>query len=61
MKTPTLILECRQDMIAPPEVGAYVHAAIPGSRIVTLDAVGHCPQLSAPEVTAAAIASFARD
>jgi sigma-B regulation protein RsbQ len=61
VRLPTLILECRQDAIAPPEVGAYVHAAIPGSRIVTLDAVGHCPQLSAPEITAAAIASFARD
>jgi sigma-B regulation protein RsbQ len=61
VKVPTLILECEQDVIAPPEVGAYVHAAIPGSRIVTLDAVGHCPQLSAPEATAAAIASFARD
>ncbi|MFD5876285.1 alpha/beta fold hydrolase [Streptomyces sp. NPDC060322] len=55
---PTLILECSQDVIAPREVGAYVHAAIPGSRLVTLDATGHCPQLSAPEATVAAIADF---
>ena len=55
---PTLVLECAHDVIAPPEVGAYVHAAIPGSRLVTLDATGHCPQLSAPEATAEAIASF---
>ena len=52
-------LECANDAIAPPEVGAFVHAAIPGSRLVTLDATGHCPQLSAPEATAAAIAAFA--
>jgi sigma-B regulation protein RsbQ len=57
---PTLIVECAQDVIAPREVGAYVHAAIPGSRLVTLDATGHCPQLSAPEATAEAIAAFAR-
>ncbi|MFD7712586.1 alpha/beta fold hydrolase [Streptomyces sp. NPDC059785] len=57
---PTLVLECEQDVIAPREVGAYVHAAIPGSRLVTLAATGHCPQLSAPEATAAEIAAFVR-
>lgn len=56
---PTLILECRQDVIAPREVGAYVHDAIPTSRLVTLKATGHCPQLSAPQATAAAIVDFA--
>ncbi|MCF3960123.1 alpha/beta fold hydrolase [Streptomyces fuscigenes] len=55
---PTLILECRQDLIAPREVGAYVRDAIPGSRLITLEATGHCPQLSAPQATAAAIAEF---
>ncbi|MER5267171.1 alpha/beta hydrolase [Actinosynnema sp. NPDC002837] len=58
---PTLVLECEQDVIAPPEVGAYVHARIPGSKLVTLPATGHCPQLSAPEATAAAIAEFVAD
>ena len=56
---PTLIAQCSSDAIAPPEVGAFVHAHIKGSELVTLDATGHCPQLSAPEATAAAIASFA--
>jgi sigma-B regulation protein RsbQ len=36
-----------------------VRAEIPGSTLVTLSATGHCPQLSAPEETLAAIASFA--
>ncbi|MEW2135149.1 alpha/beta hydrolase [Streptomyces sp. NPDC005409] len=57
---PTLVLECSEDVIAPREVGAYVHAAIPGSRLITLDATGHCPQLSAPEATTSAIRSFVR-
>ncbi|MFF8974276.1 alpha/beta fold hydrolase [Streptomyces sp. NPDC014995] len=56
---PTLIAQCSSDAIAPPEVGAFVHAEIAGSQLVTLTATGHCPQLSAPEATAAAIATFA--
>lgn len=55
---PTLVLQTTQDVIAAPEVGAYVHDRIPGSRLVVLDAVGHCPQLSAPEQTAAAVLDF---
>jgi len=55
---PTLILDCTQDVIAPREVGAYVHREIPGSRLITLDATGHCPHLSAPEATNAAVTEF---
>ncbi|MEU2366737.1 alpha/beta hydrolase [Streptomyces noursei] len=55
---PTLVAQCSHDAIAPPEVGAFVHAQIPGSRLVTLTATGHCPQLATPEETAAAIAAF---
>ncbi|MFG3227226.1 alpha/beta fold hydrolase [Kitasatospora sp. NPDC048194] len=55
---PTLVLDCTQDAIAPREVGEYVRASIPSSRLVTLDATGHCPQLSAPEATAEAVLAF---
>ncbi len=58
VSVPTLILQCTYDAIAPPEVGAYVHEQIQDSRLVTLPATGHCPQLSAPEVTASAISEF---
>jgi sigma-B regulation protein RsbQ len=61
VEVPTLVLECLHDAIAPREVGAFVHAAIPKSTLVTLDATGHCPQLSAPEATSAAILSFLAD
>ena len=57
---PTLVIECAQDAIAPREVGAYVHQHISGSHKITLDATGHCPHVSAPAETAAAIAAFAR-
>jgi sigma-B regulation protein RsbQ len=58
VRVPTLVLQCSQDAIAPSSVGDYVHRAIQGSTLVTLDAVGHCPNLSAPEETIAAIESF---
>jgi sigma-B regulation protein RsbQ len=53
-----LILQCREDVIAPPCVGDYVHRALPGSELVILDATGHCPNLSAPAETIAAIKAF---
>ncbi|MGW6843939.1 alpha/beta fold hydrolase [Streptomyces sp. NPDC054958] len=56
---PALVAQCSRDAIAPPEVGDFVHEQIKGSRLVTLKATGHCPQLSAPEETAQAIAAFA--
>lgn len=60
VRVPTLVAQCSSDAIAPPEVGAFVHAQIPGSQLVTLHATGHCPQLSAPEETSAVIAAFVR-
>jgi sigma-B regulation protein RsbQ len=52
---PCLILQSREDVIAPLEVGEFVHARIPGSTLVVLDATGHCPNLSAPDQVVAAI------
>jgi sigma-B regulation protein RsbQ len=54
----TLVLQCRDDIIAPTSVGEYVNAQIRDSRFMLLDATGHCPNLSAPEEVAAAIRSF---
>ncbi len=55
---PTLVLQCRDDVIAPIQVGQYVADAIPDARMVLLDATGHCPHLSAPEDTIAAMHEF---
>jgi sigma-B regulation protein RsbQ len=59
VSVPTLILQCSKDVIAPPEVGAYVQDRIAGSTLVTLPATGHCPHLSAPAATLEAIMAFA--
>jgi sigma-B regulation protein RsbQ len=55
---PSLVLQTREDAIAPPAVGQYVHDHIPGSSFVLLDATGHCPNLSAPRATTEAIRAF---
>ena len=44
VRIPTLVLQCREDAIAPPAVGEYVHRAIPGSTLVVLDADRPLPQ-----------------
>ncbi len=54
----TLILQCREDAIAPIEVGTYIRDHIPGSEMVVLDATGHCPNLSAPAQVVDAIRAF---
>jgi sigma-B regulation protein RsbQ len=58
VRTPTLVLQCSDDVIAGDAVGAYVHRHIAGSTLVRMRATGHCPNLSAPEETIAAIAEF---
>jgi sigma-B regulation protein RsbQ len=55
---PTLVLQCTDDVIAPSAVGEFVYHTIAGSALIRLDAVGHCPNLSAPEETIAAIRTF---
>jgi len=56
--TPTLLIECSEDALAPPEVGAFLNATIIGSRRVVLQAIGHSPHLTAPFGVIEAIAGF---
>ena len=58
VKVRSLILQCSDDVIAPQAVGEYVHRALANSELVVMKAVGHCPNLSAPEETVAAIKAF---
>ena len=58
VNVPTLVLQCRDDVIAPDEVGVYTAEHLPDATLVRLDATGHCPNLSAPEETTKAIRAF---
>jgi sigma-B regulation protein RsbQ len=57
-RTPALVVQCSDDPIAPESVGQYVHDHLPDSSYVLLTATGHCPNLSAPRETIAAIKAF---
>ncbi len=56
--TDSLILQCSDDLLAPPEVGTYVHQHLERSSLVHLQATGHCPHVSAPQATADAILQY---
>jgi sigma-B regulation protein RsbQ len=56
--TPALVLQCADDVIAPTAVGDYVHRHMPSSQLVRMKATGHCPNLSAPGETIAAMKAF---
>ena len=58
VSVPTLILQCKEDIIASTVVGEFVHRQIPESKMVVLDATGHCPNLSAPREVVSAIQAF---
>jgi sigma-B regulation protein RsbQ len=61
LKSPTLIVQCNDDMIAPVSVGEYMHRELPHSTLSIIENVGHCPHLSAPGSSAAAIDAFLAD
>lgn len=58
VSAPTLVLQCSSDAIAPVEVGRYVAEHVPAATFVQLAATGHCPNLSHPDETIAAIRSY---
>jgi sigma-B regulation protein RsbQ len=58
LRIPALVMQCSEDMIAPPEVGEYVHRSLPGSTLRVLKATGHCPHMSHPEETIQVIREY---
>jgi sigma-B regulation protein RsbQ len=58
LRTPALIMQCSDDVIAPSVVGDYVHRHTTGSTLVSMKATGHCPNLSAPDETVAVIKAY---
>lgn len=52
---PTLILYCEQDAIVPPDVVSYLLRTLPKASAQKLNASGHYPHISNPEVVARGI------
>jgi sigma-B regulation protein RsbQ len=57
-KSPALIIQSRDDLIAPMAVGEYLHRQWPASLLRVVDNVGHCPHLSAPGACVDAMEEF---
>ena len=57
-KVPSLVLQVRHDAIAPMAVGEYLERHLPHSDVKVLEATGHCPQMSHPQMTIEAIRPF---
>ena len=58
LTTPTLVVQSAHDVIAPLAVGHYINEQLADSRIAVIETGGHCPHLSAPQQTLAAIDAF---
>lgn len=58
LKTPTLILQCSDDLMAPVSVGHYMRQALPNGTLKIIQNIGHCPHLSAPDAISDAIIAF---
>jgi sigma-B regulation protein RsbQ len=58
VQVPSLILQCADDMVAPPEVGAYLSANLAASTLRQMKANGHCPHMSHPDETIALIKEY---
>ena len=56
--TPALIVQCSDDFIAPLPVGEYLREMLPRSSLHTVENVGHCPHMSAPDASYRAIRHF---
>jgi sigma-B regulation protein RsbQ len=58
VEVPSLILQCSEDAIAPVEVGRYLARTLPKNTFRQLKATGHCPHVSHPDETIAAIREY---
>ncbi|MCZ2495229.1 alpha/beta fold hydrolase [Xylophilus sp. Kf1] len=58
LNTPTLILQCDDDIIAPLSVGEYMHRVMPDATLRIIENVGHCPHMSNPSECSTAIDRF---
>ena len=55
---PSLLVQCREDIVAPPAVSRWLDNTLPESSLTMLDAAGHCPHMSHPSATVSAIDGY---
>ena len=60
VQTPTLVMQCTDDVIAPLSAGRFVHEHLPNSTFVQMAAAGHTPNLTAADETTRLIREYLR-
>lgn len=58
VQQPVLLLQARDDFFVPPAVAAYLQTHLPRCTLQFIEAHGHLPHISAPEVVIAAMQDF---
>jgi sigma-B regulation protein RsbQ len=58
VRVPSLVMQCSDDLVAPREVGDFLHRHLAGSTLRQLQATGHCPHMSHPEETVRVIREY---
>ena len=58
VQVPSVVLQVADDALAPRSVGEFVARTTPGSTYMELAATGHCPHLSHPKETIAAMREY---
>lgn len=58
VKVPTLILQTRNDAVAPEAVGEFVHSKLPNSEYKLMEAEGHSPHVSDADETIRLISEY---
>ncbi|WP_213877783.1 alpha/beta hydrolase [Pseudomonas sp. dw_358] len=56
--TPTLVLQCTDDMIVPQAVGEYLERVMPQATLRLIDNIGHLPHVSSPDACISAIREY---
>jgi pimeloyl-ACP methyl ester carboxylesterase len=61
IRTPTLLVWGRDDIVTPPRVAEEFCSLIPGARLHWIDRCGHAPMIERPDEFAGAVAAFLED
>jgi 2-hydroxy-6-oxonona-2,4-dienedioate hydrolase len=59
IKTPTLLIWGREDVVTPPSAAQGFHDLMPNTELVWVEECGHTPMLEAPQVFSDALLAFA--
>jgi len=56
--TPTLTIQCLEDMLVPDGIGTYIQTNAKNNTLTIINSTGHCPHLSDPSETIKAMRTY---